>query len=117
MFKKGEVRNPRGRGGEYQRCLMLCREASYAAALEIIRLSKESEDDRVRYMAGTWVYQYAWGKPKDYDQKAEELKKESPFNPRDYSPEQLNVIEQLLKILSNPLGKRSSAEATLPKVR
>ncbi len=103
--------------GPPRRSIVLCREASYAAALEIIRLSKESEDDRVRYMAGTWVYQYAWGKPKDYDQKAEEFKKESPFNPRDYSPEQLNVIEQLLKILSNPLGKRSSAEATLPKVR
>ena len=72
MFKKGEVRNPAGRGGEYQRCLMLCREASFEAAQEIIRLSKESEDDRVRYMAGTWVYQYAWGKPKDYDQKSEE---------------------------------------------
>jgi hypothetical protein len=67
IFKKGEVRNPRGRGGEYQRCLMLCREASFEAAQEIIRLSKESEDDRVRYMAGTWIYQYAWGRPKDYD--------------------------------------------------
>ena len=49
-------------------------------------------------MAATWVYQYAWGKPKDYDQKAEESKKESTFNPRDYSADQLNVIEQLFHL-------------------
>ena len=51
MFKKGEVRNPAGRGGEYQRCLMLCREASFEAAQEIIRLSK-----KVKMIASdTWL--------------------------------------------------------------
>ena len=74
LFRKGEVHNPRGRGGEYQRCLMLCREASFEAAKEIIRLSRESDDDRVRYMASTWDYQYSWGCPKDYDPKSEEPK-------------------------------------------
>jgi len=55
MFRKGVVHNPAGKGGEYQRCLMLCRKSSHQAAEEIIRLSKESEDERVRYMAAVWV--------------------------------------------------------------
>ena len=56
MFRKGEVHNPAGKGDEYGRCLRLCREASFSAAEEIIRLSKESDDERVRFMAATWIY-------------------------------------------------------------
>jgi hypothetical protein len=64
---------------------MLCRKASYAAAEEIIRLSNESEDDRV-------LYQYAWGKPKDFDSKSEKIEEEDHFNPHDYMLEQLDLI-------------------------
>ena len=62
VWKPGQSGNPSGRGGEYQRCLALCRENSFDAAQEIIRLSRESDDERVRYMAATWVYERAWGK-------------------------------------------------------
>jgi hypothetical protein len=73
IWKPGQSGNLSGTGGEYQRCLKLCRASSYEAAVEIVRLSKESDDDRVRYMAATWVYERAWGKPKEYDPLKEKL--------------------------------------------
>lgn len=88
VFKKDQVNNPTRKGGEYQRCLALCRASSYEAAEEIVCLSKESTDERVRYMATTWVYERAWGKVRDFDPSAE---KESPkFDPKEYSSEELD---------------------------
>jgi hypothetical protein len=102
------VHNPAGKGGEYRRCLMLCREASYEAAEEILRLSKESEDERIRYMAATWIFERAWGKARDFDPAAE--KPEPPkFDPRLYSPEELDVIEAGLRPMIEP---RTVAAAT-----
>ena len=101
MFKKGEIHNPTGKGGEYQRCLALCRASSFEAAEEIVRLSKESTDERVRYMAATWVYERSWGRAQDYDPNAE--RPPSTFNPRDHSPEELDLIETALKLM---LGRR-----------
>jgi hypothetical protein len=63
-----------------------------------IRLSSQSDDDRVRYMASAWVYEHAWGKPKDYDPASEKPDRPA-FNPRDYTPEQLAVIEAALKLM------------------
>ena len=100
MFRKGEVHNPAGKGGEYGRCLMLCRNASYAAAEEIIRLSQESEDDRVRYMAATWIYERAWGKPKEYDPAKDKEEIRPRFDPSLYTPEQLEQIEKALRIVA-----------------
>ena len=107
MFRKGVVHNPAGKGGEYQRCLMLCRKSSHQAAEEIIRLSKESEDERVRYMAAVWVYEHAWGKPKDFDPKSEEAETKQKFDPSAYTPEQLDQIERAFKIMVEVQGSRS----------
>lgn len=72
MWVKGQPSpNPSGKSGEFQRCRSLCRDASYDAAQELIRLGLESEDERVRFMANSWVYERAWGKPKDYDPHAD----------------------------------------------
>jgi hypothetical protein len=61
----------------------------------------ENEDSRLRYMAATWVHEHAWGRPKEYDPASE--KPAGPkFNPRDYSPEQLDVIEAALRLMLNP---------------
>ena len=79
----------------------VCRASSFEAAEEIVRLSKESTDERVRYMAATWVYERSWGRPQDYDPNADSPP--STFNPRDYSPEELDLIETALKLM---LGRR-----------
>lgn len=102
VFRKGEVHNPGGKGGEYRRCLRLCRNASHKAAEEIIRLSNESDDERIRYMAATWICERAWGKPKEYDPKAEEAEASPSFNPRDYSLEELDTIEAALRLMVRP---------------
>ena len=97
VWKPGQSGNPSGRGGEYQRCLMLCRENSFDAAQQIIRLSRESDDERVKYMAATWIVERAWGKPQNYDP----IKERAPtgFNPADYSSEQLKRIESALRVI------------------
>ncbi len=71
------------------------------AAQEIIRLSSQSDDDRVRYMASAWVYEHAWGKPKDYDPAAEKPK-DRTFDPRDYPPAALALIEEALILMLPP---------------
>jgi hypothetical protein len=103
MFRKGDIHNPAGKGGEYQRCLKLCRESSHEAAEEIVRLSKESEDERVRYMAATWIFERAWGKPKEYDA-AQENDERPKFNPRLYTPSELDLIERALRLMVESRG-------------
>jgi len=93
----GQSGNPSGRGGEYQRCRALCREASAAAAEEIIRLYQQSDDDRVRFMAAQWTFEQAWGKAPQYDPNAD-----PEIRPRlDVSrltPEQRQQLREILDI-------------------
>jgi hypothetical protein len=28
---------------------------------------QKSDDERIRFMSATWIYERAWGKPRDYD--------------------------------------------------
>jgi hypothetical protein len=98
LWQRGQSGNPGGRGGDYQRCMQLCREASYESAQEIIRLGRESDDERVRYMANTWVYERAWGKPKEYDPRAEELEA-APIDPSRFTAKQRAMIRRMLTLL------------------
>jgi hypothetical protein len=100
MWKPGQSGNPRGFGGEYQRCLRLCREASYEAAEDIIRLGRESDDDRIRFMASTWIYERAWGKPKDFDPADEPKPKRDRFvDPSKYTLQELELIAEALQLM------------------
>jgi len=110
MWKPGQSGNPGGFGGEYQRCLRLCRDASYEAAEEIIRLRRESDDDRIRYMAATWIYERAWGKPKDYDP-ADEPKPKRRFDPSKYTLEELEQIQAALLLMREDRSERPAAGA------
>jgi hypothetical protein len=61
-------------------------------------------------MASAWVYEHAWGKPKEYDPSEE--KPDGPvFDPRAYTPEQLDIIEAALRLMPN----RRSASLTSPR--
>jgi hypothetical protein len=60
---------------------------------------------QIATVASKALWEISWGKPKDYDPNAE--KPAAPeFNPRDYTPEQLEVIEAALRIVA----KRQQAE-------
>lgn len=98
LWKPGQSGNPSGVGGEYQRCLHLCRKNSHAAAEEIVKLSISSEDDRVRYTAAAWVYERAWGKPKEYDPTKEQPERPR-FDPELLTPAQRNQVEAALRLM------------------
>ena len=105
-WQPGHSGNPSGKSGEYQRCLSLCREASYKSAEEIIRLRDESDDDRVRFMAATWIYERAWGKVKEFDPKQLEDNAAPRFDPSKLNPDQLAKVKEAMLLLA----KTSAAE-------
>lgn len=111
MWKPGQTGNTKGVVGEYTRCLSLCRANSHEAAQEVIRLAHESEDERVRYMAATWVYERAWGKGPTFDP-SKEAPARPKFNPRDYSPEELDLIEAALRLIKR--GRATTEAEILP---
>ena len=98
LWQPGQSGNPSGKGGEYQRCLNLCREASYESAQEIIRLRDESDDDRVRFMAATWIYERAWGKAKEYDPREEQANRPT-FDPSRLTSEQRELVKAALHLM------------------
>jgi hypothetical protein len=54
-------------------------------------------DRRVVTVAATALIERGWGKPKDFDPIAE--RPPSQFNPRDYSPDELDLIERALRLM------------------
>ena len=110
MWKPGQSGNPTGKTGEYHRCRALCRQASAAAAEEIIRLYKESSDDRVRYMSAQWVYEQAWGKAQPYDP-ATDPEASPPLDVTVLTPEQRHELRLLIDLMR--AGKRVTEAETL----
>jgi len=45
------------------------------------------------------LYDRAWGRPKEYDPAAEHSEDKSAFNPRDFSIEELEDIERVLRLM------------------
>ena len=109
MWKPGQSGNPRGFGGEYQRCLRLCREASYEAAEDIIRLGRESDDDRVRFTAASWIFERSWGRARDFDP-ADEPKPKRRFDPSKYTLKELEQIQAALVLMAEG-PRRGPADA------
>jgi hypothetical protein len=65
-IKKGEARNPGGKGGLWQETQRYCREKSPEAAQKLHELMS-SDDERVALMAADKLMTWARGKPPDYD--------------------------------------------------
>jgi hypothetical protein len=99
VWKPGQSGNPNGKGGEYQRCLSLCREKSYANAVALQALADSTKDERLEFMARTWLYETAWGKPKEYDPSKEKDPNKPKFDPRLLTPQQLDIVEYALKLM------------------
>ena len=99
IWKPGQSGNPCGAIGEWQRCRALCRENSADAAAEIIRLYKESDDDRVRFMSAQWVYARAWGeKEPAFDPNAEPPP--ALFDAGKLTPQQREQVRAALALLA-----------------
>src|ERR1700722_1239832 len=97
-FQKGQSGNPGGRTKMFAEAQRICREASPRAAQRLIELM-ESDDERVALMAAAKVYERAWGRPRDYDPRTEPDSDRPKFDPRLLSPEQLDLVENALRLM------------------
>jgi hypothetical protein len=103
IWQKGQTGNPSGKSGEYQRCLKLCRDDSEQNIIELRRLRDHSDDDRVRFMAATWLHERAWGKAKEYDPNEEP--QAEVIDPGGFTPKQRSQIMVVLRMLEAAAGK------------
>jgi hypothetical protein len=101
VFRPGTSGNPGGRTAKYYEAQKICRDASPEASRVLVDLLK-SDDDRVRLMAAREVIERAWGRPKDFDPAAEKPEDDDHFDPRKYTPEELDEIERALLLVVDP---------------
>ena len=97
-WPKGVSGNPTGQSLFYHEARRLGRRAAPAVMKELIDLALHAEDERVRSICAVAVLDRAGVRPVDFDP-AEELEERPSFNPRDYSPEELNLIERALRLM------------------
>ena len=116
-FPKDKSGNPGGRTKQFAQCQRLCREASPDAARRLIELI-QSEDERVALMAADKVFELAWGRPKDYNPNAENVKKQPPFDPSLYSLEELKRMQEVMLMIARRQGllPEEDAEGVEPAV-
>ena len=99
----------RGNTPDYKRCRELCRQHSEQSALGMIDLAANSLDDRVRFMANQWVYEQAWGKPREYDPAEDAPPKLDLLR---LSPEQRQELRRLIE-----LARISRVEISQPEAQ
>ena len=111
LWQRGQSGNPTGASGLHGEVMRLAREATPAAIArlkEVAELDRFDEtgnllplsagaDRRVVTVAATALIERGWGKPKDFDPNAE--RPNPTFNPRDYSPDELDLIERALRLM------------------
>jgi hypothetical protein len=109
-FTKGKSGNPDGQSRFYHECRKIAREASPDMMRELIELARTAEDERVRSVCLVAVLDRAGIRGIDYDPKEDEARERPKFNPRDYSDEELNVIEVALKLMLRPPAAAARGE-------
>ena len=97
-WPKGVSGNPTGQSLFYHEARKLGRRAAPTVMQELINLALHAEDERVRSICAVAVLDRAGVRPVDFDP-AEERQERPAFNPRDYSPEERNLIERALRLM------------------
>ncbi len=101
-WPKGQTGNPSGMSKFYHEGRKIARKAAPEMMRVLIDLANDpKEDSRVRSVCAIGVLDRAGLKPIDFDP-AEEKESSPRFNPRDYTPEELDVIEAALKLMLRP---------------
>ena len=98
-WKKGQAPNPTGKGGDFQEALKLARQTSMRSITRLIEL-RESADEQIATVASKALWEISWGKPKDYDPKAEEVQERPPFDPSLYSTEELRRMQEVMLMIA-----------------
>lgn len=97
-FKPGQSGNPGGRTREFAECQRLARKASPEAMQRLIALMS-NDDPRISGWAADKVLERAWGKPKEYDPKAEQSPTALAFDPSRLTPQQLEEVKRAMVTL------------------
>ena len=61
---------------------------------------RESADEQIATVASKALWEISWGKPKDYDPKAEEGQERPPFDPSLYSTEELRRMQEVILMIA-----------------
>jgi hypothetical protein len=110
-FAKGQSGNPDGQSRFYHQCRKLAREASPEMMAGLIDLAKNAVDERVRSVCLIAVLDRAGVKPIDYDPTIDEATERPKFDPSIYSPEELNLIERVLRLMVDRAGGLGGVKA------
>lgn len=103
-FPKGVSGNPKGLDRAYREARKVARGWSPEIMAAMARMAlDENEDGRVRAVCGFGVMDRAGLGPIDYREFQEQERsfesKQPPFNPRDYSPEEIDKIEEVFRLI------------------
>jgi hypothetical protein len=102
-WKKGQAPNPTGKGGDYHEALRLASQTSMRSITRLIEL-RESADEQIATVASKALWEISWGKPKDYDPKAEEVQERPPFDPSLYMTEELRRMQEVMLMIAHRQG-------------
>jgi hypothetical protein len=94
-WQPGQRGNPQNKNQLFNQCQKLCRERSPEAADKMYALMS-CGDERIEFMAAAWIYERAWGKPKDYDPSLEKAPR-VVFDLAHLSREQLRMLLELTR--------------------
>ena len=103
-FAKGRSGNPDGQSRFYHECRKIAREASPEMMRGLVDLARTAEDERVRSVCLIAVLDRAGVRPIDYDPTIDEATERPKFDPSLYSPEELNLIERVLRLMVDRAG-------------
>ena len=98
-WQPGQSANPGGRPkqtADYKLCRELAREFSAHNIERMRELAETTEDDRVQYMARTWLDEKAWGKARDYDPSED---RPPAIDLLRMSPEDRQKLRELVRLL------------------
>jgi hypothetical protein len=65
---------------------------------------RESADEQIATVASKALWETSWGRPKDYDPKAEEGQERPKFDPSLYTFEELEVLYKALTLMASKQG-------------
>jgi hypothetical protein len=71
---------------------------------------RESADEQIATVASKALWEISWGRPKDYDPKAEEGQERPPFDPSLYSTDELRQMHDVMTMIARRQGSLPEEE-------
>ena len=110
-WQPGASANPGGKGGLFHEMQRIGREFTPEATKYLIEIAAdENEDSRNRIVAMSMLFDRAWGKPKEYDPRAEP-QEAGRFDPALLTPEQRQAVRQALLLIKEATVDAEAVES------